>query len=163
MVCVLMCDQSHPTRSTWVVPRTVTPLPSEAFAPASTSPAVVARCDWQWALMVSPPMTLTVVRKQYQPLGLSTCTTEPPATLTPGLTRASAGVCVTSVSAVSGPMPNTLTEVDSVLYEGFFPKGCLPQAFRQLATELSTSSAATADTNVLAPSNRPINHCLCVC
>src|ERR1035437_1505663 len=111
-----MRDQLHPTRSTWVDPMTVTPLTSEAFSAASKSPEVVAKCDLQCALMVSPPMTLTVVRKQYQPLGLSTCTIEPPATLTPGLTKTRAGPFVGSVSAVSGPMPNTLTDVDIVLY-----------------------------------------------
>src|ERR1035437_2418996 len=111
-----MRDQSHPTRSTWVDPMTVTPFTSDAFSAASKSPEVVAKCDLQCALMVKPPMTWTVGRKQSQPLGLSTCTTEPPATLTPGLTRTSAGPCVGSVSAVSRPMPNTLTAVDSVLY-----------------------------------------------
>ena len=39
-------------------------------------------------------------------------------------------------------MPNTLTDVESVLYEGLEPKGCLPHALRQLAIAGSTPAAS---------------------
>jgi hypothetical protein len=53
------------------------------------------------------------------------------------------GELVGSVSPASLPIPNTFTDVSKVLNCGVFPKGWLPQAFRQAAIELSTSRAET--------------------
>ncbi len=64
-----------------------------------------------------------------------------PMTLTPGLTKTNEGVSVRWVSADCFPIPKTFTEVPMVWYFGLVPNGCSPQARRQLAIELSGSSA----------------------
>src|ERR1700674_769136 len=92
--------------------------------------------------MLSTPITLTFDRKQYHPLGFNSSRLVPPMTLTAGFTRTRDGESVRMVSAGRCPMPKTLTDVAGVVYLGLLPKGCLPQALRQVAMDGSTSSAS---------------------
>jgi hypothetical protein len=93
--------------------------------------------------MLTLPIILTVVRRQYQPLGFNNSMVDPPITLKLGLINTREGELVGSVSPASLPIPNTFTDVSKVLNCGVFPKGLLLQAFRQAAIELSTSRAET--------------------
>src|SRR5882724_4170628 len=92
--------------------------------------------------MMREPITLTFDLKQYHPFGFNRSTLVRPMTFTPVSTNTSDGELVRSVSAGFAPMPNTLTDVESVLYVGLEPKGCLPQALRQLAIAGSTVAAS---------------------
>jgi len=109
-----MC-QLQPMGSIFVDPITVILFLSE-FDPNTVTLSVA---DAKWALqctfMVRPPITLTLVRKQYQPLGFKSSIVVPPMTLTPGLTMTKDGELVTSESVGSSPIPKTLTDVASVL------------------------------------------------
>ena len=93
--------------------------------------------------MLTLPIILTVVRRQYQPLGFNNSMVDPPITLKLGLINTRDGELVGSVSPAYLPIPNTFTDVSKVLNCGVFPKGLLPQAFREAAIELSTSRAET--------------------
>ena len=140
----------QPTSSISVDPITVILFLSE-FDPNTVTPSVAdARWALQCALMVRPPITLTLVRKQYQPFGFKSSIFVPPMTLTPGLTMTKDGELVISESIGSFPIPKTLTDVASVLYWGLFPKGCSPQTLRQFEMEPPSSVANVGTLNSIA-------------
>ena len=71
--------QLQPTGSIFVDPITVILFWSE-FDPNTVTPLSVADTKWalQCTFMVRPPITLTLVRKQYQPLGFKSSIVVPP-------------------------------------------------------------------------------------
>jgi hypothetical protein len=82
-------------------------------------------------------------------------------TVTPGFTRTRDGESVRSVSAGFCPMPKTFTDVARVLYLGLFPKGCVPQALRQLGMDSSTPLASDdALIKIAAPIVTQVSSCL---
>ena len=92
--------------------------------PSTVDPdEVEAKCALQCARMLTLPRILTVVRRQYQPLGFNNSMVVPPITLKLGLINTRVGELVGSVSAAAFPIPNTLADVPKVLNCGDFPKG----------------------------------------
>ena len=92
--------------------------------PSTVVPAdVEAKWALQCARMLTLPIILTVVRRQYQPLGFNNSIVDPPIKLKLGLINTREGEPVGSVSPVSLPIPNTFTDVSKVLNCGVFPKG----------------------------------------
>lgn len=89
-------------------------------------------------------MTLTLLSRQYQPLGFIRFMVERLITLTFGLMSTSAGLGVSLSSVKLPPIPNTLTRVPMTRYVGSFPlKGWSPQLARHIRTAVSFSFACT--------------------
>ena len=106
-----------------VTPRSLILLFS-ALSPSTVFPSeVAANRALQCARMLTPPMILTVVCRQYQPLGFNNSMVDSPITLNIGLTNTREGELVDSVSPAPVPIQNTFTDVPKVLYCGFAPKG----------------------------------------
>src|SRR4030095_16845494 len=109
----------QPKRAMRSTPNTDTPLLLSSTA-ATAVPSSRALAIWasQCASMAIFPMTVTLERKQYQPLGFASQIVVLPMTLTAGCTRMSLGLSVISSSMAALPMPNTFTPVEKTLAGG---------------------------------------------
>lgn len=113
--------------------------------PSTVVPSMVeASFALQWILMIDFDMTLTLLSRQYQPLGFIRFMVERLITLTFGLMSTSAGLGVSLSSVKLPPIPNTLTRVPMTRYVGSFAlKGWSPQLARHIRTAVSFSFACT--------------------
>src|SRR3954463_7949007 len=102
---------SQPTRVTRSAPKTATPFPLSSAAPTEVpSSFALAMCALHAASISILPATVTLERKQYQPLGLDRRIVLLPMTFTAGRTRIRVGLSVgASLPDWPEPTPNTFT------------------------------------------------------